>query len=244
MTGTELRSARLKAGWTQSRLAGRLGVTQAYLSLLEGGKRRVPDRVKRFVASLFGLPPTCLPLSGPITLDPAAADAKLEQGLAKLGYPGLAYRSKPGARRNPSELLLMGLLVDNLDPRLAEALPWLLLRFEGFGGEELVARAKSLDLQNRLGFTVSLARRVAQRNSMYRNREGELQLLEQALERSRLAREDTYGRGEGSERMREWLRKNRSPEAEHWNLLTDLKLEHLPYAQENPGTVAELPSGR
>ena len=35
----------------------------------------------------------------------------------------------------------MGLSADNLDPRLAEGLPWLLLRFEGFNSEELVARA-------------------------------------------------------------------------------------------------------
>jgi len=230
MTGTELRNARLQAGWTQSRLAGRLGVTQAYLSLLEGGKRRVPDRVRRFVASLFSLPPTCLPLSTPRTLNPAAADAKLEQGLARLGYPGLAYRRKPGERRNPVELLLVGLSADDLDPRLAEALPWLLLKFEGFNSDELVARAKSVDVQNRLGFIVALARRVTESNPMYRNRGNELRRLEQSLERSRLAREDSYGPGKLSERLRDWIRKNRSPEAEHWNLLTDLKLEHLPYA--------------
>ncbi len=211
-------------------LAGRLGVTQAYLSLLEGGKRRVPDRVKRFVVSLFSLPPTCLPLSAPRALDPAAADAKIEQGLARLGYPGLAYRRKPGELRNPVELLLVGLSAEDLDPRLVEALPWLLLKFAGFSTEEIVARAKSMDIQNRLGFTVSLARRVAERNLMYRDREDELRRLEQALERSRLAREDTFGPGNMSERMRKWIRKNRSPEAEHWNLLTDLKLEHLPYA--------------
>jgi hypothetical protein len=211
---------------------------------MEGGRRRVCDRVKRVVTSLFALPPTHLPLSAPRTLDPETIDVGLEQGLARLGYPGLAYRRKRGECRNPGELLLMGLSVDDLDPRLAEALPWLLLKYEGFPDDELVARAKSLDLQNRLGFTVSLARRVAESNPEYRNREVELQRLEQALERSRLAREDTYGRRKLSDRMREWLRNNRSPEAEHWNLLTDLKLEHLPYAQANSGTLAELPSGR
>ena len=244
MTGTDLRNARLRAGWTQVRLAARLGVTQAYLSLMEGGKRRVPDRVKRLVTSLFALPPTYLPLSAPRTLDPETIDVKLEQGLARLGYPGLAYRRRPGECRNPGELLLMWLSVDDLDPRLAEALPWLLLQFEGLNCEDLVARAKSLDLQNRLGFTVSLAHRVAESNPEYRNREGELQRLEQAIERSRLVREDTYGRRKLSDRMREWLRKNRSLDAEHWNLLTDLKLEHLPYAQANSGTLAELPAGR
>lgn len=233
MMGADLRNARLRAGWTQSRLARRLGVTQAYLSLMEAGRRRVPDRVTRSVASLFGLPPTLLPLSEAGRGDPAATDMKLEQGLARLGYPGLAYRRKPGERRNPAELLLRALAADDLDPRLAEALPWLLLRFEGLNCSELVTRARSRDLQNRLGFTASLARAVAERNPAFRNRWDELQRLEQSLERSRLAREDTYGRRETSERMVAWLRANRSPEAAHWNLLSDLKPEHLPYADPN-----------
>ncbi len=138
----------------------------------------------------------------------------------------------------------MALSVDDLDPRLTEALPWLLLKFDGHNTEELVVRTKSLDLQNRLGFTVALARRVAERNPVFQGRLDELQRLEQALERSRLAREDTYGRRETSERMRQWLRANRSSEAEHWNLLSDLKPEHLPYDRPNPGSLAQLPSGR
>ena len=222
--------SRLGAGWTQSRLAGRLGVTQAYLSLMEGGKRSVPDRVSREAVALLRLPPTSLPRSALRATDPAEVDRVLEQGLARLDYPGLAYRRKPGGRRNPMDLLLMALAVDDLDPRLTEALPWLLLRFEGYDTAELVARAKSLDLQNRLGFTVALARRAGERSPTFRNRLTELERLEQTLERSRLAREDTYGRQERSDRMRAWLRSHRSREAEHWNLLTDLKPEHLPYA--------------
>jgi len=197
---------------------------------MEGGKRRVPDRVKRRAVALFRLPPTRLPLSVPRALDRTATDGDLEQGLARLGYPGLAYRKKPGRSRNPGELLLMALAVDDLDARLAEALPWLLLKFDGYDTEDLVARAKGGDLQNRLGFSVSLARRVAESNPMYRHRRDELEQLERALERSRLAREDTFGRKETSDRMRVWLRENRSPDAEHWNLMSDLRPEHLPYA--------------
>ena len=230
MSGADLKKARQEAGWTQARLAERLGVTQAYLSLMEAGKRRMSDRVKRGVTSVLRLPPTWLPLTVPRTLDRTATDAKLEQGLARLRYPGMEYRRKPGERQNPAELLLMGLAANELDPRLAEGLPWLLLKFEGFDTEDLVRRAKTMDLQNRFGFTVSLARRVAERNPVFRSRRNELEELEQALEPFRLAREDTYGRSEMSTRMREWLRSNRSPEAEHWNLLSDLKPELLPYA--------------
>jgi hypothetical protein len=141
------------------------------------------------------------------------------------------------------DILLMGLSSDDLDARLAEGLPWLLLKFNSLDTDQLVARAKNLDLQNRLGFTVALARRVAERNPAFRNRSEELKRLELQLERSRLAREDTYGRRENSERMRAWLRENRPREAKHWNLLSDLKAEHLPYAGPDPGTLAQLPAG-
>lgn len=230
MNGAKLKKARTAAGWTQSRLAKRLGVTQAYLSMMEAGKRRVPDRLKRAVTSALQLSPTYLPVAVPRRLDRSATDSRLDQGLARLGYPGLEYRRKPGQRRNPSELLLLALASEELDPRLAEGLPWLLLKFEEYDTEDLMKRAKDLDLQNRLGFTVALACRVAERNPVFRRRRDALRKLEQALERSRLAREDTYGKREMSSRMREWLRSNRSPEARHWNLLTDLKPEHLPYA--------------
>lgn len=119
-------------------MAERIGVTQAYLSSMECGKRRVPDRVQRSVASILNLPPTNLPLSVPTASTQAAMEEVLEQGLARLGYPPLLYRRKKGPRRNPAALLLMALSVEDLDPRLAEALPWLLLKFENTGSEDLV----------------------------------------------------------------------------------------------------------
>ncbi len=244
MSGAELNKARQAAGWTQTRLAERLGVTQAYLSLMEAGKRRMTDRLRRRAVSVLRLAPTCLPMAVPRALDRTMTDTRLEQGLARLRYPGLEYRRKPGERKHPAELLLMALAADELDPRLAEGLPWLLLKFGGYDTEDLVRRAKNLDLQNRLGFTVSLARRVAENNPAFRRKQNELEKLEKALEPSRLAREDTYGRREASPRMREWLKSNRSPEAEHWNLLSDLKPEHLPYAQPNPAALAQLSPGR
>lgn len=41
MNGQQLRSARKQKGWSQEQAAAQLGVSQAYLSLLEGGARRV-----------------------------------------------------------------------------------------------------------------------------------------------------------------------------------------------------------
>jgi transcriptional regulator with XRE-family HTH domain len=242
MKGRSLREGRQRAGWTQKRLAARLGVTQAYLSLMERGRRRVPDHVARAAAGLLDLPATALPIPDDDGVGTRVTNHWVARGLSRLGYPGLAYQRRPGAKKHPVELLLRALVFDDLEPRLVEALPWLLLRFEGFDTRDLAFRAKTRDLQNRLGFTVSLARQIAASNRSYQYRLDELRQFERLLEPSRLAREDTYGRKEASPRMRKWLRSNRSRTARHWNLLTDLKVEHLPYADTNPGTMAELPS--
>ena len=113
MTCADLKKARLEAGWTQAGLAARLGVTQAYLSLMEKGRRPIPDHLQRQLVSLFNLPPSLLPLSVPERLDPTTTDAAVEQGLARLGYPGLAHRRSRGQRRNPADVLLMALALFN-----------------------------------------------------------------------------------------------------------------------------------
>jgi transcriptional regulator with XRE-family HTH domain len=230
MDGAVLKAARKRAGWTQSRLARRLRVTQAYLSLMESGRRRVPPRLTRRLAPLLDLPPTVLPVTTTPAFVDQPTDDWVERHLARLGYPGYTYRRRPGSLSHPAEVLLSALALDDLEPRLAEALPWLLLHFEGFEAERLVADAKARNLQNRLGFVVALARQVAERKKGFEGRLPELRLLEEALEPSRLVRQETFGQGKVSKRIREWLRKARSGSAKHWNLLTDLKVEHLPYA--------------
>lgn len=231
MGGTVLRAAREKAGWTQVNLARKLGVTQAYLSLMESGKRRVPPRLARRLTRLLDLPPTMLPVTTTSASKDRPTNDWFEAQLARLSYPGYAYRKRPGPVRHPADVLLAGLAFDDLEPRLVEALPWLLLQHEGLDIERLVAEAKARDLQNRLGFTVALARHVAERKREFERRLPDLRRLERVLEPSRLAREETFGQGHPHERLREWLRRERSDAARHWNLLTDLKAEHLPYAK-------------
>jgi transcriptional regulator with XRE-family HTH domain len=232
MTGESLRTGRREANWTQERLAERLGLTQEYVSLMERGRRPVPDHVARTAAHLLRLPATALPVPESKACK-AATESWIGHALTRLGYPGFAYRRKQGPKHNPTEVLLKALARDDLDPRLVEALPWLLLHFEGFDFEALVLPAKLSDLQNRLGFTVTLAREVAEQDPRWRHRAGELRRLEEALEPSRLAREGSYGEVAGNERMNDWLRNHRSKAAKHWNLLTDLKTEHLPYVGED-----------
>jgi hypothetical protein len=65
-----------------------------------------------------------------------------------------------------------------------------------------VREAKDCDLQNRLGFVVSLAREVATENTGYSSRAEALTTLEAALDRSRLVREDTLCEAAMSARMR------------------------------------------
>jgi transcriptional regulator with XRE-family HTH domain len=225
-----LKTARNEAGWTQSRLAEKLGVTQAYLSLMESGGRRVPPQLARRVARLLDLPPTVLPVDTAPAAKRAPTNEWLEAQLARLGYPGYAYRPRRGAVHHPMGVLLAGLSLNELDPRLAEALPWLLIRYEGFDEPRLAADAKVKDLQNRLGFVVALARQAAERNPDFRSRVADLTRFEEALEPSRLAREEVFGQPRASGRLRAWLLKERSDTARHWNLLSDLKVEHLPYA--------------
>lgn len=231
MDGAILRRAREKARWTQVRLAKRLGVTQAYLSLMESGRRRVPPRLAHRLTSLLKLPPTMLPATTSGATNDRPVNEWFEAQLARLGYPGYAYRRNPGTLRHPAEVLLAGLSSDELEPRLVEALPWLLLRHDGFDVAQLVADAKARDLQNRLGFTVVLARQVAQRKKEFEGRLPDLRRVEEVLEPSRLAREEVFGQGRAGDRLRAWLKVNRSGAAKHWNLLTDLQVEHLPYAR-------------
>jgi hypothetical protein len=93
----------------------------------------------------------------------------------------------------------------------------------------LVRNAKVNDLQNRLGFVVTLARRVSERSDD-EDRNRALEELEKPLEESRLVREDTFLKQVNTDVEREWLRRNRSEEAKHWNLLTNWRPEHLQYA--------------
>jgi hypothetical protein len=55
---------------------------------------------------------------------------------------------------------------------------------------------------------------------------------EEEVEEARLAREGTLCRDSMPERERVWLRTNRSEAAAHWNLLTNLSVEQLPYAAQ------------
>lgn len=225
MSGSELKEARTKRNWTQVQAAVALDITQAYLSMIEKGRRPLSKSLLRKAHRVLNLPPTALPLPEQPAVSLHSAKPDFSADLGALGYPGFAYlRTK--AQRNPAQVLLDALNQPNLDARVAEGLPWLVLTYLDMDWPWLVRNAKVCDRQNRLGFAVTLAREVAE-SKRDRVRERCLSQRVEALESARLAREDTFCHDSMSQAERVWLRQHRSPTAKHWNLLTDMKGEHL-----------------
>jgi transcriptional regulator with XRE-family HTH domain len=226
MGSNELRTARAGKGLTQAQAADRLGVSQAYVAMLENGKRPLTRELARRVTRLYGLAATAVPPAE--SLAESKGPTELAQDLAALGYPGFAYmRPRRWAPKNPGEVLLAALAQEDLEARLVEALPWLVRSFT-LDREWLVHTAKVHDLQNRLGFVVTLARRLVERAGD-ENKTQALRQIEADLERSRLARQDTLCRASLSKPEQRWLAETRPEDAKRWNLLTDWTADALRY---------------
>jgi hypothetical protein len=127
------------------------------------------------------------------------------------------------------EVLLGALLADDVDARVVEGLPWLLLRYPDVDWDRLVAFAKQHDAQNRLGFLLALASRLASAGGDAATAEL-LERREQALQRSLLQQDDTFSRTTLTQTERRWLAGHRPPEAKRWNLLTTLNVDRLVHA--------------
>ena len=227
MKPQDLKSARRRQTWSQQELADRLGLSQSYVAMLENGDRKLAPSLVRKVARLLKLPPTVLPHSLSEKSSTRETAQSLAEQLASLGYPGFAYLRTRLVKRNPDEVLLSALAQPELEARLVEALPWVLLSYPNVDASWLVRQAKVRDLQNRLGFVVSLARQVAE--NKFPGRVEQLKKLEDVLELSRLAKEDTLCRAALTPAEERWLRENRSQGAKDWNLLTDWRSESLRY---------------
>lgn len=223
----EFRSARLAKGWTQSQAASRLAMTQAYLNYLENGKRRLTPELVRRATSVYGLSPRSLPVTS-MFVPVETSDQHLAEALSTLDYPGFRYLRSHTVRKHPNEFLLTALAQKSLDGRVAEALPWVAVNSAELNSW-LVENARKFNLQNRLGFVVSLARHAADKLDL-NAKATELSHLQLLLDDSRLAKEDYFYRPPRTESESQWLRKNRTGDAVQWNLLTDMKPEHLPYA--------------
>jgi len=227
MTGRDLRDARKRKGWTQEQAAERLQLSQAYVSMLERDRRPLPVHLVHSVLDTYDVSPLGLPLRGAESWVAVDNDVLATQ-VAAFGYPGFSYlHARPAW--NPAELLVAALGKDDLEPRVAEALPWLALRYRDADWNWVVRETKLRDEQNRLGFTLTLARKVAERQGDGVTTE-KLRSLEDQLEKSKLASVRTYCHEHMSQAERRWLRERSTPEAQKWNLLSDLSPEHLSHA--------------
>jgi hypothetical protein len=126
---------------------------------------------------------------------------------------------------NPAELLLRVLRHRDVDARVVDALPWVLVRYPDLDWNWLSREAKVDDLQNRLGFLVSVARQLAELRGENETAQ-KLAEQEQTLERSRLQREDAF-RESMTDAERRWLREHRPSEAAHWNMLSAVNAHEL-----------------
>ena len=186
--------------------------------MLEDGLRKPSPELARKLMRVYGLPPTVLPVSEvPENVTPDF----LARQLASLGYPGFAHLRGATRKVNPAAFLLAALSQLNLEARVAEGLPWLVLRYPSMDFDWLVPQARMRNLQNRLGFAVTLARRASRNDA--------LQALEKMLADSKLEKEDSFCK-QLNEPERRWLRAHSSEEARQWNLLSDLRPDALPYA--------------
>lgn len=222
MSGTEVRTARRVLGLTQQQAARRWKVSQAYLSLMEHDKRRVPARLARALVRQEPSLATALPVESRTGLD------DLPKLLGALGYPRFAYLAERRNVMNPATVVLAALEAPEVPARVVEALPWVLATFPNLDWNWLVDRARLANRQNRLGYLVMLASQVAEWSA---NATAVVKLADvlRRVEEARLVKEDTLGR-ELTEVEKRDVRQHRPPAAAHWNLLTNLRAEDLRYA--------------
>jgi hypothetical protein len=100
------------------------------------------------------------------------------------------------------------------------------LRYSEMDWDWVRREAKLLDLQNRLGFTVALAKKLAVQKQRF-DVAYRLGQQAEALGGSLLAKEDTYCYDSMTESERKWLQTRRSSEATTWHVLSDLEPAYL-----------------
>lgn len=229
MNGGELLQARQNKQWEQIETAEKLGVSQSYLSLLETGKRKISKKLSLRAVKVFGLAATALPIEKNLERTVSGRNEEVAKDLATLGYPKFGFL-KSNRKKNPLEVLFLALKTENLESRLVEALPWLVFAYYEMDWNSLFKLVKINDLQNRLGFVVCLARKLAEKVKD-KQKADYLREKETQLAKSRLYLEDAFNLKSLTETEKKWLKNNRSKEAKFWRVLSDLEIKHLDYGK-------------
>jgi DNA-binding XRE family transcriptional regulator len=216
----DVRRWRVRGGLTQVEAAQALGVSQTYLSLIERGRRPLTSELS---LRLKRLP------RGSVWNSQAATDREFQVALADLGYPPFAHLKESRRQVDPATLLLRALLQPDVDARVTEGLPWVSANYQAsVDWDWMVRQAKLSNLQNRLGFLLDLSLAMVRRGISG----GAGAPFEQArsdLDEARLLNEASFCWDSMPEATRGWMRANRGPEAQHWNVVTRLRSEDLPY---------------
>ncbi len=150
------------------------------------------------------------------------------QELANFGYPAFLYLKNGEPRLSPAQFLLRALARDNLSIVVCEGLPWIALAYCEMDWKWLYEQAQLNGLQNRLGFTVLLARNRAvllQQPAIAAHLSSVLEFMVP------LDKEGTYCREDMTQAERKWLRAHRSKEAAAWNILSGIDAENLEYGE-------------
>ena len=194
---------------TQAQAASLLGVSQPYLSLLEKGVRPLTNTVRARMKSLGTSEPQ------------ASLDGRFREQLSALGYAPFAHVPVARLKPLPDTFLLSVLTQPDVDARVIEALPWLVRTYAAkMDFSWLVQQAKLRDLQNQMGFLLSVSR----------SQNPDLAAAVDALEKARLLDEATLCWNSMPTATRNWMRKHRSPLAKHWNVATMLQSEQSQHA--------------
>ncbi len=209
---TKLRRWREQNNFTQVEAARLLGVSQPYLSLLENGarplRRGLRDRLN-----------VVLSVVRPDVGTGYTTDDRLRTQLSALGYPGFAHVQPARPAPEPAVVLLDALSQPTVDARVAEALPWLAREYaRTIDWSWLVRQAKLRNLQNRLGFLIQLVNATGAGGPATKD-------ARDALEKARLLAESTFCWDSMPGPTRKWMRERRSPEAEHWNVVSLMRSE-------------------
>lgn len=207
---TKLRRWREQNNLTQVDAARLLGVSQPYLSLLEKGARPVRPELR-----------DRLNIVRPGRGQHAIADDRLRAQLSALGYPGFAHIDPARPAAEPAVVILNALSRPTVDARIAEALPWLARKHAGaMDWSWLLEQAKLRNLQNRLGFLIQLVDASGVSEPKMKQALAE-------LDKARLLAETTFCWDSMPAPTRKWMRARRSPEAEHWNIVTLMRSDDL-----------------
>jgi transcriptional regulator with XRE-family HTH domain len=223
MRGAEFRAWRKTAGKTQTDAAKAVGVKQPFVCAVEKDLRPVTPALKNW---LYSVCPEAFWQELPSASRTPPSSERLKELLGHLGYPGFRYLASGRGNVDPLEFVLDALRTEDLDQRVTDALPWVLVHRADLDCHRLTDEARLLNLQNRLGFllevTVEAARKLHSDETVARLEPWLVRLRE-----ARLFKEDTLCKSSLTQIERKRLRRSRPKAARFWRLFTDVNAQEV-----------------